>query len=196
MASVERTVLVVGAGLAGAVHARRLAEAGFHVEVIDRRPHVAGNAYDEIGPGRRPRPPLRAPPVPHRQPGRDRLDRGSTRTGCPTPTASGRCCPQALLAPLPINLDTMNVVFGTSLADEAQARAHLAAVAVPIADAGQCGGIPRLADRHRAARPVLSSLHPQDVGDGSRGARRRGGQAAAAALRPPRHLLSPTARRS
>ncbi|GGC53946.1 FAD-dependent oxidoreductase [Chelatococcus reniformis] len=38
--------LVVGAGFAGAVHARVLAEAGLDVTVIERRPHVAGNAYD------------------------------------------------------------------------------------------------------------------------------------------------------
>lgn len=40
-------VLVVGAGFAGAVCARRMAEDyGLRVMVIDRRPHVAGNAHD------------------------------------------------------------------------------------------------------------------------------------------------------
>jgi UDP-galactopyranose mutase len=39
--------LVVGAGFAGAVLAERLADAGRSVLVVDRRPHVAGNAYDE-----------------------------------------------------------------------------------------------------------------------------------------------------
>lgn len=39
--------LVVGAGFAGAVCARELADAGFSVLVVDRRDHVAGNAYDE-----------------------------------------------------------------------------------------------------------------------------------------------------
>ena len=39
--------LVVGAGFSGATIARELAEAGHHVTVIDRRPHIAGNAYDE-----------------------------------------------------------------------------------------------------------------------------------------------------
>jgi UDP-galactopyranose mutase len=40
-------VLVVGAGFAGAVCARRMAEEyGLRVLVIDRRPHVAGNAHD------------------------------------------------------------------------------------------------------------------------------------------------------
>ncbi len=43
-----RPILVVGAGFAGAVHARVLAEAGYRVDVIDRRPHIAGNAYDTV----------------------------------------------------------------------------------------------------------------------------------------------------
>ncbi len=40
-------ILVVGAGYAGSVVAERLANAGRKVRVIDKRPHVAGNAYDE-----------------------------------------------------------------------------------------------------------------------------------------------------
>jgi len=40
-------VLIVGAGYAGGVMARELAEAGQRVHVIDKRPHIAGNAYDE-----------------------------------------------------------------------------------------------------------------------------------------------------
>ena len=39
--------LVVGAGFAGSVAARRLASAGARVHLIDRRFHVGGNAYDE-----------------------------------------------------------------------------------------------------------------------------------------------------
>jgi UDP-galactopyranose mutase len=42
-----KNVLVVGAGFAGSVCARELAEAGFHVIVIDRRAHVGGNCFDE-----------------------------------------------------------------------------------------------------------------------------------------------------
>jgi UDP-galactopyranose mutase len=42
-------VLVVGAGFAGSVSARKLAEErGLRVLVIDRRPHIAGNAYDTL----------------------------------------------------------------------------------------------------------------------------------------------------
>ncbi|MEO6032507.1 MAG: FAD-dependent oxidoreductase, partial [Burkholderiaceae bacterium] len=40
--------LIVGAGFAGAVCARELADAGQRVVVIDKRPHIAGNAYDHI----------------------------------------------------------------------------------------------------------------------------------------------------
>ncbi|HSV35765.1 MAG TPA: UDP-galactopyranose mutase [Ramlibacter sp.] len=41
-------ILVVGAGFAGAVSARELADAGHEVLVIDRRPHVGGNAHDKF----------------------------------------------------------------------------------------------------------------------------------------------------
>lgn len=40
--------LIVGAGFAGAVCARELAEAGSSVMVIDKRNHIGGNAYDEV----------------------------------------------------------------------------------------------------------------------------------------------------
>lgn len=39
-------ILVVGAGLTGATIARELADAGYEVIIVDRRSHVAGNAYD------------------------------------------------------------------------------------------------------------------------------------------------------
>ena len=42
-------MIVVGAGYAGSVCARRLAEtSGFRVAVLERRNHIAGNAYDYI----------------------------------------------------------------------------------------------------------------------------------------------------
>lgn len=44
---VRTDALVVGAGYAGSVVAERLAVAGKRVVVIDKRPHVGGNAYDE-----------------------------------------------------------------------------------------------------------------------------------------------------
>jgi UDP-galactopyranose mutase len=41
-------ILVVGAGFSGAVIARILSENGFHVDVIDKRSHIAGNAFDYL----------------------------------------------------------------------------------------------------------------------------------------------------
>lgn len=41
-------VLVVGAGFSGAVIARQLAEQGLRVLVIDKRDHIGGNAYDRL----------------------------------------------------------------------------------------------------------------------------------------------------
>ena len=43
-------ILIVGAGFAGATLARCLAEKGYIIEVIDKRDHLAGNAYDYIEP--------------------------------------------------------------------------------------------------------------------------------------------------
>ena len=39
-------ILVVGAGLAGSTIARSLAENSFEVDVIEKRSHIAGNAFD------------------------------------------------------------------------------------------------------------------------------------------------------
>jgi UDP-galactopyranose mutase len=47
MSSAPET-LIVGAGYAGSVVARELADAGKRVRVIDKRPHIAGNAFDEL----------------------------------------------------------------------------------------------------------------------------------------------------
>lgn len=41
-------VCVVGAGFAGAIVAERLAATGANILAIDKRPHVAGNAFDEL----------------------------------------------------------------------------------------------------------------------------------------------------
>lgn len=41
------SILIVGAGYAGSVMARELADAGQRVHIIDKRPHIGGNAYDE-----------------------------------------------------------------------------------------------------------------------------------------------------
>ncbi len=45
---IKKKILVVGAGLAGATIARVLAEKSFSVHIIEKRNHIAGNAYDYI----------------------------------------------------------------------------------------------------------------------------------------------------
>lgn len=44
-------ILIVGAGFSGAVHARECAERGHDVTLIDKRDHIAGNAYDYVSDG-------------------------------------------------------------------------------------------------------------------------------------------------
>ena len=46
--SITFDVLTAGAGYAGAVAARALAEQGKRVMVLERRPHIGGNAYDRL----------------------------------------------------------------------------------------------------------------------------------------------------
>lgn len=44
----NKRILVVGAGFSGAVIARMLAEKGFIIDVIDKRDHIGGNAFDYV----------------------------------------------------------------------------------------------------------------------------------------------------
>ncbi len=41
-----KQVFIIGAGVSGCISARILAEAGFQVVILERRDHIAGNAYD------------------------------------------------------------------------------------------------------------------------------------------------------
>ena len=125
---VRKRILVVGAGFAGAVHARELAEAGYEVDVIDRRPHVGGNAYDEIGPtGERIH--RYGPHLLHTN--NATVVRWLARFGTFVPYEHRV---QALLAdgrrvPLPVNRTTINAVFGVRLRDATAVRDFLRAQA-------------------------------------------------------------------
>src|SRR6478752_2961186 len=44
--AMKTDILVVGAGFSGSVVAERLANHGFDVVVVDKRPHIGGNAHD------------------------------------------------------------------------------------------------------------------------------------------------------
>lgn len=45
---IKLDALIVGAGFSGAVAAERLAAHGFRVLIMDKRPHIGGNAYDVV----------------------------------------------------------------------------------------------------------------------------------------------------
>jgi UDP-galactopyranose mutase len=44
----NRKILIVGAGFSGAVIARELAEKGYMIDIIDKRNHIGGNAFDFV----------------------------------------------------------------------------------------------------------------------------------------------------
>lgn len=134
----SRGILVVGAGFAGAVHARVLAEAGYSVHVIDQRDHIGGNAADSVD----------ANGVRVHRYGPHLFHTNATpvfeflcRFGEWTPYRHRvrAILPDGRFVPLPVNLDTINLVFGEKLITEADAAAFLSRVSVPIADPANAG---------------------------------------------------------
>ncbi|MDB5375643.1 MAG: UDP-galactopyranose mutase, partial [Rubritepida sp.] len=121
--------LVVGAGFAGAVVAERLASSGSKVLVVDRRPHIAGNAYDEYD---------AAGLLIHRygphifHTNSDEVLAYLSRFTEWHPYEH-RVLAQvkAGLVPMPINRTTLNRVFRTSLRTEEEARGFLEQLAQP-----------------------------------------------------------------
>jgi UDP-galactopyranose mutase len=121
-------VRVVGAGFAGAVCAERLANAGRRVLVIDRRPHIAGNAYDHLddhgvlvhryGPH-----------IFHTN-GKRIFEYLSRFTDWRFYEHRVRAVVSGQLYPMPINRTTINRLYGLDL-DEAGVAAYLETVRVP-----------------------------------------------------------------
>lgn len=124
-------VMVVGAGFAGAVMAERLAaDGGKRVLVVDRRPHIAGNAFDhhdaagilihQYGPH-----------IFHTN-SREIFDYlGRFTTWRPyehrvLAEVDGR------LVPMPINRTTLNALYDLDLSSDADVEAFLAARAEPV----------------------------------------------------------------
>ena len=127
----SRTILVVGAGFAGSVHARMLAEAGCRVDVIDRRDHVAGNAYDEVD-GNGVRVHRYGPHLFHTN--NERVVEWLGRFGALIPYEHRvEALAGDRLVPLPVNRRTLEAVFGRPLPDAAAAEALLAELAEDIA---------------------------------------------------------------
>jgi UDP-galactopyranose mutase len=106
--------LIVGAGYAGSVLAERLArDAGKKVLLVDRRPHVAGNAYDH---------PDAAGVLVHKYGphifhtnSREIFDYLSQFTEWRPYEHRVRAMVDGQLLPIPINLDTINRLYGLNL---------------------------------------------------------------------------------
>jgi UDP-galactopyranose mutase len=122
--------LVVGAGFAGSVLAERLASRwGRRVLVVDRRDHVAGNAYDE---------PDGAGGLVHRYGphifhtnAAAVFDYLSEFTAWRPYEHRVLACVRDRLVPIPINRTTINTLYGLSLRDEPAVEAFLAERAEP-----------------------------------------------------------------
>ena len=132
-AAPDYDVLVVGAGFAGSVLAERLAsQSGQRVLLIDRRDHVAGNAYDEqdaagilihrYGPH-----------IFHTN-SQDVWDHLSRFTKWRPYEHRVLASVRDKLLPIPINRTTLNGLYGLDLQDDAQAAAFLAARAEPVTE--------------------------------------------------------------
>jgi UDP-galactopyranose mutase len=122
--------LVVGAGFAGSVIAERLArDAGKKVLVCDRRPHVAGNAYDH---------PDAAGVLVHKYGphifhtnSKEIFEYLSQFTEWRQYEHRVRAFVDGQLLPIPINLDTINRLYGKNL-DSAGLEAFFASVREPV----------------------------------------------------------------
>jgi UDP-galactopyranose mutase len=106
--------LVVGAGFAGSVLAERLAaDGGKRVLVVDRRPHIAGNAYDHYNDDgilvHR-----YGPHIFHTN-SREVFDYLSRFTAWRPYEHRVRASVDGQLVPIPINLDTINQLYGLKL---------------------------------------------------------------------------------
>lgn len=120
--------IVVGAGFAGSVVASQMARNfGRRVLLIDRRDHIGGNAYDHQND---------AGVLVHRYGphifhtnSRDVFEYLSEFTEWRGYEHRVRASVDGKLVPIPINLDTLNLLHGQSLANEAQTEAYLASVA-------------------------------------------------------------------
>ncbi|MGS1015699.1 UDP-galactopyranose mutase [Allosphingosinicella humi] len=123
--------LVVGAGFAGSVLAERLAsQHDAHVLVIDKRPHIAGNAYDHLD---------EAGILIHQYGPHIFHTNSDEIVAYLSKFTQWRPYEHRVLAnvrdqlvPIPINRTTLNRLFGLSLRTDEEAAAYLASRAEPV----------------------------------------------------------------
>lgn len=115
--------LIVGAGFAGSVMARQLADAGKRVLIIDKRDHIGGNAYDYTN-DHGVRLHKYGPHIFHTN--SDRVFNYLSRFTDWRPYEHRvLSAVRGALLPFPINIDTLNQLYGLNL-DEPAMRAFLA----------------------------------------------------------------------
>ena len=123
--------LIVGAGFAGSILAERLAsQHGASVLLIDRRPHIGGNAYDE---------PNEAgilyhkygPHIFHTN-SEQVVDYLSQFTEWRSYEHRVLALVRGKLVPIPINRTTLNLLFGLDLQTDEEAAEYLASRAEPV----------------------------------------------------------------
>ena len=163
--------LVVGAGFAGATMAERLAADGDKkILICDRRPHIGGNAYDhydehgvlvhKYGPH-----------IFHTN-SKDVFDYLSRFTEWWPYQHRVLACVDGQLLPMPINLNTVNRLYGTNFTSF-ELENFFKRVAEPCAQVKDFRGCNRQQGWTRALRKILPQLHAQALGSRSVGARRR-----------------------
>ena len=123
--------LIVGAGFAGSVLAERLtSQLGKRVLLVDRRPHIGGNAYDQVD---------AAGILMHRYGPHIFHTNSEDVFAYLSRFTDWRPYEHRVLAsvrgaqvPIPINRTTLNALFGADLQDDAAAEAFLKARAEPV----------------------------------------------------------------
>ena len=136
---------------------------GEKVLVVDRRTHIGGNAYDhyddagvlvhKYGPH-----------IFHTNT-RDVFDYLSRFTEWRPYSTGSVARVDGQLVPIPINLDTINTLYGLNLSSM-EMEQFFAWVAEPREPDSHLGGRGRQQGGPRAVREVLPQLHPQAVGTG------------------------------
>jgi UDP-galactopyranose mutase len=124
-------VMVVGAGFAGAVMAERLArDGGKRVLVVDRRPHIGGNAFDRLDDAGV----LIHQYGPHifHTNSDDIVDYLSRFTQWRPYEHRVLADIDGVRVPMPINRTTLNLLYGLDLSTDAEAEAFLAGRAEPV----------------------------------------------------------------
>jgi UDP-galactopyranose mutase len=152
MTEKQSRILVAGAGFAGAVAARLMAEAGFFVDVIDKRPHIGGNAFDRVN-AHGVRVHAYGPHLFHTNNTKVVEWLSAFTSWVPYEHRVTALLPGGDLVPLPINRRTLEAVFREPLADEA-------AVAALLQRAGTQIAHPANAEEYLLARlgPELTEL--------------------------------------